>query len=69
MVNRRKPNKFKVILLAPICAIVFLVGWALYWIGHSSTKQPQKTINKLQAKQDSVELIMVPPQENKPITN
>ncbi len=69
MVNRGKPNKFKVILLAPICAIVFLVGWVLYWIGQSNTKQQQKTINKMQAKQDRAELIMIPLEENKPITN
>ena len=68
-INRRTQNKLKILLLAPIVAIVFLVGWSLYWIGQSNTKQPQKTVNKMPTKQDSVELIMIPVQENEALTN
>ena len=68
-INRRKQNKLKVFLLAPICAIVFIVGWSLYWIGQSKPKQAQKTISKVPSKQDQVELIMIPLQENEALTN
>ena len=68
-INRRKQNKLKVFLLAPICAIVFIVGWTLYWIGQSNTKQAQKTINKVPTKQDQIELIMIPLQENEALKN
>lgn len=68
-INRRKQNKLKLVLLAPICAIVFIVGWSLYWIGQSKPKQTQKTISKVPTKQDQVELIMIPLQENEALTN
>ena len=68
-INRKRKNKFKVLLLAPIFAIVFLVGWSLYWIGQSNTKHPQKTVNKAPTKQDNVDLIMIPEQENEVLTN
>ena len=64
--SRKKRNKLTVALLAPILLIVFIVGWSLYWIGQSGqpkAKQPQKPINKTPAKQDEVELIMIPQEE------
>jgi len=67
--NRRKQNKLKVLLLAPICAVVFIIGWSLYWLGKPKTKQTQKAINKVQTKQDEVELILIPMQENKALTH
>jgi len=68
-INRRKQNKLKVFLLAPLCAIVFIVGWSLYWIGQSKPKQAQKTLSKVPSKQYQVELIMIPLQENEALTN
>jgi flagellar basal body-associated protein FliL len=64
--SRKKRNKLTVILLAPILAIVFIAGWSLYWIGqswHQNTKQPQKPTYKTPTKQDEVELIMIPQEE------
>ena len=61
--RRKKRNKLAVILLAPILAVLFLVGWSLSWIGQAGetkAKQPQKPINKTPTKQDKVELIMIP---------
>ena len=61
--RRKKRNKLAVILLAPIIAILFLVGWSLSWIGQigeTKAKQPQKPINKTSTKQGKVELIMIP---------
>ena len=61
--RRKKRNKLTVILLAPIIAILFLVGWSLSWIGQigeTKAKQPPKPINKTPTKQDKVELIMIP---------
>ena len=64
--RRKKRNKLTVILLAPIIAILFLVGWSLSWIGQigeTKPKQPQKPINKTPVKQDPVELMMIPQKE------
>ena len=59
---RKKRSKLAVILLAPIFALVFIVGWSLYWIGQSRQKQsqPLKPSNKIPAKQDEIELIVIP---------
>lgn len=59
---RKKRSKLAVILLAPIFALVFIVGWSLYWIGQSRQKQsqPLKPKNKMPAKQDEIELIVIP---------
>jgi hypothetical protein len=67
--NKRKQNKLKVLLLAPICAMVFIIGWSLYCLGQSKTKHTQKTINKVQTKQEEVEIIMIPVQENEELTH
>jgi flagellar basal body-associated protein FliL len=68
-VNRKKRNKLTIILLAPILTIIFIVGWTLYWIGQKEqpkAKQPQKTITKTPPKQDEIELIMIPQEEQIP---
>jgi hypothetical protein len=70
--SRKKRNKLTRILLLPIFAPIFLVGWSLYWIGQPGqpkAKQPQKPINKTPAKQDAFELIMIPQQEKEILTN
>jgi hypothetical protein len=70
--TRKKRSKLTVALLAPIFLIVFIAGWSLYWIGQSwqqNTKQPQKPINKTTPKQDNIELIMIPQQEEQILAN
>ena len=70
--SRKKRSKLTVVLLAPILIIVFIVGWSLYCIeqpGQLNEKQPQKSINKTPAKQDNIELIMIPPQEEQILAN
>jgi flagellar basal body-associated protein FliL len=70
--SRKKRSKLMLILLAPILAIVFLVGWSFYWIGQSrqpKTKQPQKLINENPEKQDNIELIAIPKQEEQILAN
>lgn len=67
-VSRKKRNKLTIILLAPILAPMFLFGWTLYHIGQTSQKQPQKPTNKIPAKQEEIELTMIP-QEEQTITN
>ena len=62
-IRRKKRNKLTVILLSPILAVLFLVGWSFSWIGQmgeTKAKQPPKAINKTPTKQDKVELIMIP---------
>jgi hypothetical protein len=63
--THRKRSKIARVLLLPIFAIFFLVGWSLYWIGQKETKRPKKPINKLTAKlkEDELELILIPKEE------
>ena len=64
--SRKNRNKLTMLLIAPIISIVFIAGWSLYWIGqigHQNTKQLQKLTSKPLAKQDEVELIVIPQQE------
>jgi hypothetical protein len=68
--SRKKRNKLRAILLAPILSIIFLAGWSLYWIGqsrHQNTKQRQNPTHTT-TKQDEFELIMIP-QEEQMLTN
>jgi flagellar basal body-associated protein FliL len=67
--RRKKRNKLTIILLAPILAFVFIVGWGLSWIGQPKAKQPQKPISKTQTTQNSIELIVIPMQEEKILAN
>ncbi len=64
--NRKKRSKLFVVLIAPILAIVFMVGWSLYWIGRANqpkARQPQKPINKTATDQNEIELFVIPQQE------
>jgi flagellar basal body-associated protein FliL len=64
--SRKKRNKLTVALLSPMLLIAFTIGWSLYWIGQSrqpKAKQPKKPITKATTKQDEVELIMIPKEE------
>ena len=70
--NRKKRRKLQVALLAPILAIIFIVGWSLYLIGQArqpKAKQPQKPINKTPTNQNEVELIVIPQQEKQILAN
>ena len=59
----KKRSKLTRVLLSPIFAILFLVGWTLYWIGQKETK-PKKPIIKTAAKQKGeLELILIPTEE------
>lgn len=69
--TRKKRGILKVVLLAPILVIVFIVGWSLYWVGDGkkpNTKQQQKTINT-RAEQGNVELYTLSPQEQEVLAN
>lgn len=66
----KKRNKLIVALLAPTFIIVLIIGWSLYWIGQSrSAKQTQKPIKEMLAKQDEVELIVIPLEEKQILAN
>jgi hypothetical protein len=67
--TRKKRNKLTILLLAPVMVITFIVGWSLYWIGNTKHKQPQSPTPKKQIKQDPVQLIVIPRQEEQTITN
>jgi len=67
--NRKKRSKLTIILLAPVLALTFMVGWGLYCIGNRQHKQPQLAAQKIHAQQDTVQLIVIPKQEEQTITN
>jgi flagellar basal body-associated protein FliL len=67
--TRKKRNKLTILLLAPVMVITFIVGWSLYWIGNTKHKQTQAPTPKKQTKQDPVQLIVIPRQEEQTITN
>jgi flagellar basal body-associated protein FliL len=67
--TRKKRNKLTILLLAPVMVITFIVGWSLYWIGNTKHKQPQAPTSKKQTKQEPVQLIVIPRQEEQTITN
>lgn len=66
--NRKKRGKLTILLLAPIMAFTFIIGWSLYWIGSTKHKKLQAPISKIQAEQDAVQLMVIPKQEEQTIT-
>lgn len=67
--NRKKRSKLTIIILAPVLALTFIIGWTLYWVGNTKHKQPHSTAPKINANQDPVHLIVIPGQEEQTITN
>ena len=65
--SRKKRSKLTRLLLSPIMLIVFVAGWSLYCIGQPSSrqniKQPIKLADSTGKKQDAVELVVIPQQE------
>jgi hypothetical protein len=57
------------LLLAPIMAFTFLIGWSLYWIGNTKQKKPQTSTPKIQGEQDTIRLMVIPSQEEQTIKN
>ena len=67
--TKKSRSKLTKILMAPALAIVFAVGWSLYYIGQPRHKKNQKSTNTAQPKHENVELMMIPTEEKIPITN
>ena len=67
--NRKKRSTLSVLLLAPVMALTFIVGWSLYWIGNTKHKQPQAPTSKIHAEQNPVQLMVIPMQEEQTIIN
>jgi len=65
----RKRSKLAKILLAPALAIVFAVGWSLYYIGQPHQKKNQKTNKITQPKHENVQLMMIPQEEEITVSN
>jgi hypothetical protein len=61
--QRKKRSKIVRILLLPILAPIFLIGWSLYHIGESTHKQKPKPKNKTSATPENIELMAIPEQE------
>jgi len=66
---KKQRSKLTKILLAPALAIVFAVGWSLYYIGQPRQKKNQKQTNTTQPKHENVELMMIPAEEKITVTN
>ena len=61
--GRRRSRIIKFLLL-PLFAIIFVVGWSLYWVGQRETKQPKKPVNRTTTKlNEELELIVIPKEE------
>jgi flagellar basal body-associated protein FliL len=61
---RKKRGKIAKVLLFPLLAIFFVVGWSFYWIGQKETKQPKKPLGKTTSRQkEELELIVIPQEE------
>ena len=67
--NRKKRSPLSVLLLAPVMALTFIVGWSLYWIGNTKHKQPQAQTPKIHAEQNPVQLMVIPMQEEQTTIN
>jgi Rieske Fe-S protein len=67
--NRKKRSALSVLILAPVMALTFIVGWSLYWIGNTKQKQPQAPTPKIHAEQNPVQLMVIPMQEEQTIIN
>jgi hypothetical protein len=60
---RKQHGKFIKILLAPILAAVFLVGWSLYYFGESRYQKKQKLTSKMPQKQEEFTIGVIPKEE------
>ena len=67
--TKKSRSKLTKILMAPALAIVFAVGWSLYYIGQPRHKKNQKPAKTTQSKPENVELMMIPQEEKVTITN
>jgi hypothetical protein len=67
--NRKKRSKLTILLLAPIMALTFIVGWSLYWIGNTKHKQNHSTVPKIGVEQDPIQLMVITKQEEQTIPN
>jgi hypothetical protein len=67
--KKRKRSKLTILLLAPIMAFTFIIGWSLYWIGNTKLKQKHSTDPKIRTDHDPIQLMVIPNQEEKAITN
>jgi hypothetical protein len=69
--TRTKRSKLTIILLSPLLIFVFIAGWSLYCIGQpwQHTKQTQQPTNKTPTEQDTLELLVIPQQEEQILAN
>jgi len=56
-------------MLAPLLAVVFLIGWVFYYFGNNGQKQPQKQTKTIPKNNENFELLMIPKEEEQTITN
>jgi hypothetical protein len=64
---RKKRGKVIKILVSPLIALIFLVGWSFYWIGQAGHKKQK--LNKSTIKRENVQLMVIPLQEEQTIEN
>lgn len=64
-ITRTKRSKLTIILLSPLLIFAFIAGWSLYCIGQpwQHITQTQQPTNKTPTKQDTIELLVIPQQE------
>lgn len=67
--TKKTRSKLTKILLAPALAIIFAVGWSLYYIGQPHHNKHRKPTNTTQPKHENVQLMMIPSEEKITVTN
>jgi hypothetical protein len=67
--TKNKRSKLQIILIAPLLAIIFLVGWTLYNIGEPNHKLKQKPAKVTVRSQEELELMAIPTEKQAIPTN
>ncbi len=57
---KRKRNRLLIILALPALALIWLVGWSLYWIGRSRDNQRHVQTKHKDKSKENIMLITVP---------
>ncbi len=63
---KTKRSKAMTVLLLPVFACMFLLGWVMYWVGDSASPQKNKH-TKAKPVKDNITIGVIPLEENQEI--
>jgi hypothetical protein len=69
-------NRIITILLFPVIAFIFMIGWILYWIGKhqpNTKEEPQKSLNRIakdaeETEEDTIEVGLIEELDEEQVT-